>query len=93
MPRGSPTSRKNLASKSPAKSLLKMQAVALDMEDLLSEIENLVQALRFIGHGMESRLRRRKLPNLRSRLHGGPAAGRFEGGLDPNDQGIGAFVA
>lgn len=54
MPRGSPTSRKNLASKSPAKSLLKMQAVALDMEDLLSEIENLVQALRFIGHGMES---------------------------------------
>jgi hypothetical protein len=31
-----------------------MQALALDMEDLLSEIENLVQALRFIGHGMES---------------------------------------
>jgi len=55
MPRGSPASRKNLASKSPARSLVKMQAVALDMEDLLSEIENLVQALRFIGHGMESR--------------------------------------
>jgi hypothetical protein len=54
MPRGSPTSRNSLASKSPAKSLVKMQAFALDMEELLSEIENLVQALRFIGHGMES---------------------------------------
>jgi hypothetical protein len=53
MPRGSLTSRKNLASKNPAKSLVKMQAFALDMEDLLSEIENLVQALRFMGHGME----------------------------------------
>jgi len=54
MPRGSPTSRKSLVSKNPTKSLVKMQAVALDMEDLLSEIENLVQALRFIGNGIES---------------------------------------
>jgi hypothetical protein len=55
MPRGSPTSRNSWRSKNPAKSLVKMQAFALDMEDLLSEIENLVQALRFMGHGMESR--------------------------------------
>jgi hypothetical protein len=54
MPRGSPTSRNILRSKNPAKSLVKMQSVALDMDELLSEIENLVQALRFIGHGMES---------------------------------------
>jgi hypothetical protein len=54
MPRGSATSRNSLASTSPAKSLVKMQAFALDMEELLSEIENLVQALRFMGHGMES---------------------------------------
>jgi len=54
MPRGSATYRKSLTSKNPAKSLVKMQALALDMEDLLGEIENLVQALRFIGHGMES---------------------------------------
>jgi hypothetical protein len=54
MPRGSPTSHKSWRSKNPAKSLVKMQAFALDMEDLLSEIENLVQALRFMGHGMES---------------------------------------
>lgn len=54
MPRGSPTSRTSWRSKNPAKSLVKMQAFALDMEDLLSEIENLVQALRFMGHGMEA---------------------------------------
>jgi hypothetical protein len=54
MPRGSPTSHNSWRSKNPAKSLAKMQAVALDMEDVLSEIENLVQALRFIGRGMES---------------------------------------
>jgi L-fucose mutarotase/ribose pyranase (RbsD/FucU family) len=53
MPHGSLTSRKSLASKNPAKSLVKMQAFALDMDELLSEIENLVQALRFMGHGME----------------------------------------
>jgi hypothetical protein len=53
MPRGSPTSRNILRSKNPAKSLVKMQSVALDMDELLSEIENLVQALRFMGHGME----------------------------------------
>jgi hypothetical protein len=54
MPRGSSTSRNRWHSKNPAKSLVKMQAFALDMDELLSEIENLVQALRFIGHGMES---------------------------------------
>ena len=54
MPRGSATSRTSWRSKNPAKSLVKMQAFALDMEELLNEIENLVQALRFIGHGMEA---------------------------------------
>ena len=54
MPRGSPTSRNSWRSKNPAKSLVKMQAFALNMDDLLSEIENLVQALRFMGHGMEA---------------------------------------
>jgi hypothetical protein len=54
MPRGSPTSRNSWRSKNPAKSLVKMQAFALDMEELLSEIENLVQALRFMGHGREA---------------------------------------
>ena len=54
MPRGSPTSRNSWRSKNSAKSLVKMQALALDMDDVLSEIENLVQALQFIGHGMES---------------------------------------
>jgi hypothetical protein len=53
MPRGSPIPRNSWRSKNPAKSLVKMQAFALDMEELLSEIENLVQALRFMGHGME----------------------------------------
>jgi hypothetical protein len=55
MPRGSPISRNSWRSKNPARSLAKMQAFALDMEDLLGEIEYLVQALRFIGHGMEAR--------------------------------------
>jgi hypothetical protein len=54
MPRGSATAHNSWRSKNPAKSLVKMQAFALDMEDLLGEIENLVQALRFMGHGMES---------------------------------------
>ena len=54
MPRGSTISRNSWRSKNPAKSLVKMQALALDMEELLSEIENLVQALRFMGHGMGS---------------------------------------
>jgi L-fucose mutarotase/ribose pyranase (RbsD/FucU family) len=54
MPRGSPTSHNSWRSKNSAKSLVKMQAFAMDMEELLSEIENLVQALRFMGHGMES---------------------------------------
>jgi L-fucose mutarotase/ribose pyranase (RbsD/FucU family) len=55
MPRGSQISRKSWRSKNPAESLVKMQGFALDMEELLSEIENLVQALRFMGHGMEVR--------------------------------------
>jgi hypothetical protein len=54
MPRGNPTSHNSWRSKNPAKSLVKMQAFAIDMEELLSEIENLVQALHFIGRGMES---------------------------------------
>ena len=54
MPRGSPTSRKNWRANKPAKSLVKMQACAADMDELLSEIENLVPALRFMGHGMEA---------------------------------------
>jgi hypothetical protein len=54
MPRGNPTSHNSWRSKNPAQSLVKMQAFALDMEELLNEIENLVQALRFIGHGMEA---------------------------------------
>jgi hypothetical protein len=54
MPRGSATSHNSWHSKNPAKSLVKMQAFALDMDNLLSEIENLVQALRFMGHGMEA---------------------------------------
>jgi L-fucose mutarotase/ribose pyranase (RbsD/FucU family) len=53
MPRGSPTSHNSWRSKKPVKSLVRMQAFALDMDELLSEIENLVQALRFMGHGME----------------------------------------
>jgi hypothetical protein len=54
MPRGNPTSRKSWRAKNPAKSLVKMQALAVDMDELLSEIENLVQSLRFLGHGIES---------------------------------------
>jgi hypothetical protein len=54
MPRGSATSHNSWRSKKPAKSMKKVQALALDMEDLLSEIENLMQALRFMGHGMEA---------------------------------------
>ena len=44
-----------MVSKNPATSLVKMQALVLDMDELLGEIENLVQALRFIGRGMECR--------------------------------------
>jgi hypothetical protein len=54
MPRGNPTSRKSWRAKNPAQSLVKMQALAVDMDELLSEIENLVQSLRFMGHGIES---------------------------------------
>jgi uncharacterized Fe-S cluster-containing radical SAM superfamily enzyme len=54
MPRGSPTSHNNSRSKNAAKSLVTMQAFAVDMDELLNEIENLVQALRFTGHGIET---------------------------------------
>src|SRR5579862_7969880 len=54
MARRSPSSRKERRPRSPAKSLAKMQDLALDMEELLNEIENLAQALRFIGYGLAS---------------------------------------
>jgi len=54
MARGSHTGRKRRLPRSPAKSLAKMQGFALDMEELLNEVENLAQALRFIGFGLES---------------------------------------
>ncbi len=53
MPRGSHIGRKR-RQQGPAKSLVKMQGFALDMEELLNEIENLAQALRLIGFGLES---------------------------------------
>jgi len=54
MARGSPSSRKEHQPRSPAKSLAKVQGFALDMEGPLNEIENLAQALRYIGYGLES---------------------------------------
>jgi hypothetical protein len=54
MARGSHTSRKRRPPRSPAKSLAKVQGLALDMEEPLNEIENLAQVLRFIGYGLES---------------------------------------
>ena len=55
MARGSHTGRKKrLPQQSAAQSLAKVQGFALDMEELLNEIENLAQALRYIGHGLES---------------------------------------
>ena len=54
MPRERPPSRKSWRSRNPAKSLVKMRSLALKMEVLLNEIEDLMQALRFIGYGMES---------------------------------------
>jgi hypothetical protein len=54
MARRSPSSRKERRPRSPAKSLAKVQGLALDMEEPLNEVENLAQALRFIGYGLES---------------------------------------
>jgi hypothetical protein len=54
MARGSHIDRRKRLPRSPAKSLAKMQGLALDMEEPLNEIENLAQALRFIGYGLES---------------------------------------
>jgi hypothetical protein len=54
MARGSHIGRRKRLPRSPAKSLTKMQGLALDMEEPLNEIENLAQALRFIGFGLES---------------------------------------
>ena len=54
MARGSHIDRSRRPPRSPAKSLAKMQGLALDMEESLNEIENLAQALRFIGFGLES---------------------------------------
>jgi hypothetical protein len=54
MTRRSHIVRKRRAQHGTAKSLAKVQGFALDMEELLNEIENLAQALRFIGFGLES---------------------------------------
>ena len=54
MARGSHIVRSRRVARSPAKSLATMQGFALDMEELLNEIENLAQALRFIGYGLAS---------------------------------------
>jgi hypothetical protein len=54
MARGSHIGRKKRPPRSPAKSLATMQGLALDMEEPLNEVENLAQALRLIGFGLES---------------------------------------
>jgi len=54
MARGSHIGRRRRPPQRPAKSLTKVQGFALDMEGLLNEIENLAQALRYIGYGLES---------------------------------------
>lgn len=54
MARGSHIGRRKRTPQRAAKSLAKMQGLALDMEEPLNEIENLAQALRFIGFGLES---------------------------------------
>jgi hypothetical protein len=54
MARGSRIGRKSRRPQNPAKSIVKMQGLALDMEELINEVENFVQALRFIGCGMQS---------------------------------------
>ena len=54
MPRSNRARNQRPRAKNPAKSLAKVRAIALDMEEPLNDIENLIQALRFIGYGMES---------------------------------------
>jgi hypothetical protein len=54
MTRGSHRIRKTQPQQRSAKSLAKVQGFAMDMEEPLNEIENLAQALRFIGYGLES---------------------------------------
>lgn len=54
MPRRRLASGKPSRAKNPAKSLAKIRALALDMEEPLNDIENIVQALRFVGYGMEA---------------------------------------
>ncbi len=54
MARGSRIGRRKRTPRRAARSLAKMQGFALDMEEPLNEIENLAQALRFIGYGLES---------------------------------------
>jgi hypothetical protein len=54
MTRGSHIVRKTRPQQRTAKSLAKVQGFALDMEEPLNEIEDLAQALRFIGYGLES---------------------------------------
>jgi hypothetical protein len=54
MARGSRIGRTKRTPRRAASALAKMQGFALDMEEPLNEIENLAQALRFIGFGLES---------------------------------------
>jgi hypothetical protein len=54
MTRGSHIVRKTRPQQPTAKSLAKVQGFALDMQEPLNEIEDLAQALRFIGFGLES---------------------------------------
>lgn len=53
MPRRSPAAHESRRQKNPAASFAKMRALALDMEELLNEIETLLEGLRFIGYGLE----------------------------------------
>ena len=54
MARESHIVRKKQPRQGAAKSLAKVQGFALDMEELLNEVENLAQALRYIGYGLEA---------------------------------------
>jgi hypothetical protein len=54
MTRGSHIVRKGQSQQRTAKSLAKVKGLALDMEEPLNEINDLAQALRFIGFGLES---------------------------------------
>jgi hypothetical protein len=54
MARGSHTGRRKRTPRPAATSLAKVKGLALDMEEPLNEVEDLAQALRFIGFGLES---------------------------------------